>query len=95
MPGRALREYHGVYRFESDSGVPARHLVLGGKAFVCKKRPPEGHLTFTLHQPEALSFRSRPDQLLEIVIGNKIGQRGNTHYLYQRGFVLIPILCQM
>jgi len=87
--GRAIRECRGTYRFESRAGDQARHLVFaGGKVSARKKRPEAVHFTFTLRQPDAFSFSSRPDQLLEILIGNKIVQTGNLYYVYQLGFIL-------
>jgi len=89
MLGRAIREYQGTYRFESGDGEYARHLVFaGGRVFARKQKPEEVHFTFTLQQPDALGFSSRPDQLLEILIGNKIGQTGNLYYVYQFGFIM-------
>ncbi len=87
--GRALAEFNGVYRFESGDRRFARYLVLeGGKVFAGKNRAGEPDFKLTIFDPSKLSLRGRQEMVLEIIIGNKIGQTGNLFYLYQFGFIL-------
>jgi hypothetical protein len=86
---RALSEFEGVYRFESHGGEHFHHLVFAdGRVFAARKWSAAPNFTFTLHRPEDLSLRVAPENVLEVVIANKIGQSGNLYYLYQFGFIM-------
>jgi len=86
---RALKEFEGVYRFESGDKRLYRYLILkDGRVFVQKEFKAKPDFLFTLYQPDKLKLRGRGDSVLEIVIGNKIGQSGNLYYLYQFAFII-------
>ena len=86
---RALGQFEGVYRFESTGGEHYHHIVFqAGRVFATKNSSAPPNFTFTLHRPEDLSLRVKSENVLEIVIANKIGQSGNLYYLYQFGFIM-------
>jgi hypothetical protein len=86
---RALKELKGIYRFESADARFFRLLVLKeGKVKMARNLPDEADFTFTIYEPSALGLRTRPENILEVVIGNKIGQSGNIYHLYQFGFIM-------
>jgi len=87
--GRALAEFEGVYKFESGDKKFSRYLVLkNGKVMAKKKYEGEHNFLFTLYEPAKMRLRARQEMVLEIIIGNKIGQSGNLYYLYQFGFLI-------
>ena len=87
--GRALKEFEGVYKFESGDKKFCQYLVLDkGKISVSRGFSGEPDFKFTLYEPARMKLRARQEMVLEIVIGNKIGQSGNLYYLYQFGFIM-------
>jgi hypothetical protein len=86
---RALKELNGAYRFESKDRSLARHLVINkGKARMVKNLEREPDFTFTLYDPSGFSLRTREENIIDVVIENKIGQSGNMYHLYQFGFIM-------
>jgi len=87
--GRALDQAVGVYRFEDGSGALFRHLIFqNGRVKAQRDWPQPADFTLTLYQPSALGIGTKPESVLEVVIGNKVGQSGNLYYIYQFGFIL-------
>ena len=86
---RALRQFEGVWRFESGDRKLYRHLILeAGKFRVSRECGRPADFTFTIYSSSATGLRARPDRVLEVLIANKIGQSGDLHYLYQFGFIM-------
>jgi hypothetical protein len=88
--GRALQEFNGVYKFESGDKGFSRFLVFrDGKVSAPKNFSGEHDFLFTLYDVSRMKLgRKSSDMVLEIVIGNKIGQSGNLYYLYRFGFIM-------
>ena len=86
---RALKELDGIYRFENKDGSLFRYLVFnGGKVKVPRNWIGPADFTFTLRERAAFYLRIKPEHILEIVIGNKVTQSGNTYFLFQFGFIM-------
>jgi len=87
---RALNEFDGVYRFENRDGALYRYLIFrgNGKVAVTKRWCGDPDFILTLRDPRAFGVRTRPENVLEALIANKVGQEGKMHYLYQFGFVM-------
>jgi len=87
--GRAVKEFDGVYRFENAVGNHSRYMVFSnGKVKAPGKWKDEADFTFTLYESISYYRRAKAEDLLEMAIANKIGQTGNSHYLFQFGFVM-------
>ncbi len=88
--GRALQEFDGVYKFESGDQRFSRFLVFqDGKVSAPKDFSGEHDFLFTLYDVSRMKLgRRSSDMVLEIVIGNKIGQSGNLYYIYRLGFIM-------
>jgi hypothetical protein len=87
---RALNDFDGVYRFENRDGSLYRFLIFRGNGKVAASRKWAGDpdFTLTLRDPRAFGLKTRPENVLEAVIANKVGQAGKMYYLYQFGFVM-------
>lgn len=93
MMSRALDEFTGVYRFENADATIAKYIVFEGRGKVRSlsqrdgehRNPPD--MTFTLRDPKA--FRgTKSEDVLKMVIADKVGQTGNMYYLFQFGFIM-------
>lgn len=86
---RALEQFDGTYRFRNGDGALSRNLVFGnGKVKAVAGSDGEPDFTFTLYEPPAYYLKTRPDRVLELVIGNRIAHAGDMYYLYQFGFIV-------
>jgi len=89
LMGQALHTLDGTYRFENKDGKFYRYLVFeNGKVKAPRNWAGPANFTFTLREPAASYLRTRPENILQIVIGNKIAQSGNTYFLFQFGFIM-------
>ena len=89
LMGQALHILDGIYRFENKDGKFYRYLVFeNGKVKVPRDWAGPANFTFTLREPAASYLRTKPEDILQIVIGNKIAQSGNTYFLFQFGFIM-------
>jgi hypothetical protein len=87
--GRAVATCDGVYRFENGPGNLHCFLVFQqGRVLAPREWRDKAHVTFTIYDFSAFGLRTRADNLLETVIGNKVGQSGNLYYLFQFGFIM-------
>ncbi len=89
MLGRSLNELKGAYRFQNGDGSFKRHILIGGgKARMVKDLDQEPNFTFTIRDPSGFNLRSRADNVLDLIVSNKVGQSGNLYYLFQFGFIM-------
>jgi hypothetical protein len=85
---RAIKELDGVFRFRSGDRIFSRHLVFrDGRVFVKKDWDGDADFTFTIYDFSGLALNTKTENILDVIIGNKVGQSGNMYYLFQFGFV--------
>jgi hypothetical protein len=86
----ALSGFEARYLFRA--GASARQLLIRGERRVCSRagigEAPDFEISFLDLHGALVGLRNGPQDVFQLLLENKIDQRGNKHYLFRLGYLL-------